>query len=53
MYRFLQEVQISLTIRYAIHSSNIGHMRRLVDQLIILFTSSDQTNYSEEMLFYR
>ena len=53
MCRFLQEVELFLTLRYAIKAGDIGIMRRLVDPLIIVFFGASQSNYGHEMLFYR
>lgn len=37
MYRFLQEAELLLTIRFAIKHSDISILRRIVDLLIPLF----------------
>lgn len=53
MCRYLQEVEMLLTIRKAIKYADVGILRRMVDPLIIFFTGAGQSNYSREMLYYR
>ena len=53
MCRYLQEVELLLTIRRAIKYADIGILRRMVDPLVIFFLGAGQTNYGREMLYYR
>ena len=53
MCRYLQEVEMLLTVRRAIKYGDVGMLRRMVDPLIVFFTGAGQTNYSREMLYYR
>ena len=53
MCRLLQEIETFLTVRHVIKAGDIGHLRRLVDPLIILFFGNGQSNYGHEMLYYR
>ena len=53
MCRFLQEVELFLTVRIAVKHGDIGLLRRLVDPLIVTFLGAAQWNYVYEMLFYR
>jgi len=53
MCRMLQEIELFLVVQYAVKRGDIGHLRRIVDPLIIAFFGAGQQNYGREMLFYR
>lgn len=53
MYRFLQQTELFLTLCLAIKHGDIGLIRCLVDPIIINFIGGKQTNYVQEMLYYR
>jgi hypothetical protein len=53
MCRFLQEVELFITIRTAVKQGDIGTLRRMVDPLIVVFFGASQHNYGREMLYYR
>lgn len=53
MCRLLQETETFLTVKRAVKIGDVGHLRRLVDPLIIMFFGMGQINYGREMLFYR
>ena len=53
MCRMLQEIELFLTVRHAVKHGDIGMLRRLVDPLIVYFFGAFQSNYGNEMLFYR
>ena len=53
MCRMLQEIELFLTVRYAVKHGNIRLLRRLVNLLILVFFGAAQYNYGREMLFYR
>ncbi|SMR62468.1 unnamed protein product [Zymoseptoria tritici ST99CH_1E4] len=51
--RMMQEVELFMTIGKATRMEDIGHMRRLVDRLIIQFLGAGQSNYGREMIYLR
>jgi len=53
MCRMLQEIELFLTVRYAVKNADIGLLRYVVDPLAILFFGAGQNKYGHEMLFYR
>ena len=53
MCRFLQEIELFLTVRIAVKRGDIGLLRRMVDPLIVAFLGAGQWNYVYDMLFYR
>jgi hypothetical protein len=53
MCRMLQEVELFLVVHHAVKFGDIGHMRRLVDPLLVFFLGASQHNYGREMLYYR
>lgn len=53
MVRLLQEVELFLTVRHAVKHGDIGLLRRVVDLLIVVFFGASQSNYGQEMLYYR
>jgi len=53
MCRLLQEIELFLTIKHAIKHADIGILRHVVDQLIVVFFGAKQSNYGHEMLFLR
>jgi hypothetical protein len=53
MCRMLQEIELFLTVRFAVKVGDIGLLRYVVDPLIIVFFGAAQYNYGREMLFYR
>jgi hypothetical protein len=48
----LQEIKVFLTVYYAVKHGDIGLLRRMINPLIIIFLSADQTNYANEILYY-
>ena len=53
MCRLLQEIELFLTLRYAVKFADIGLLRRLVDPLAVYFFGASQNKYGNEMLYYR
>lgn len=53
MCRMLQEIELFLVVQYALKRGDIGHLRQIVDPLIIAFFGAGQQIYGREMLFYR
>ncbi|KAF2669316.1 hypothetical protein BT63DRAFT_440007 [Microthyrium microscopicum] len=53
MCRYLQEIELLLTMRYALRYGDIGLLRLLVDPLTIHFYGTGQNNYGDEMLWLR
>jgi hypothetical protein len=53
MCRLVQEIETFLTVKRAVKNGDLGHLRRLIDPLIIMFFGMGQSNYGREMLFYR
>lgn len=51
--RFLQEIELFLTIHHAVKFADIGLLRRTVEPLIVMFTGAGQTNYGYEMMYLR
>lgn len=50
--RFLQEVKVYLTLSYAIKHGDVGHIRKMLPILAILFYGAGQNNYGKEMLYF-
>ncbi|KAK0123584.1 hypothetical protein ONS96_000425 [Cadophora gregata f. sp. sojae] len=53
MCRYLQEIELFLTVKWGVKHGDIGMLRRCVDPLIVNFLGTHQTNYAYEMFHYR
>ncbi|KAN0070638.1 hypothetical protein V8E54_011507 [Elaphomyces granulatus] len=53
MCRFLQEIELFLTLRHAIKYGDIGMIRRMLEPLAIFFFGPEQHKYGYEMLHLR
>ena len=53
MCRFLQEIELFLTLRHAIKHGDIGVIRRMLEPLTIFFFGAEQHKYGYEMLHLR
>src|SRR5437016_4019734 len=53
MCRYLQQVEVFMVLRHAIHHSDIGLIRQLVDPLSVWFYGAEQSRYGYEMLHLR
>ena len=53
MCRFLQEIELFLTLRHAIKHGDISMIRRMLEPLAIFFFGAEQHKYGYEMLHLR
>jgi hypothetical protein len=53
MCRFLQEIELFLTFRYAVKHGDIGMIRRMLEPLAVFFFGAEQHKYGYEMLHLR
>ena len=51
--RFIQQVETFKTLEWAVKHGDIGLFRRIIDIMIFYFIGSEQTNYANEMLYFR
>lgn len=51
MCRYIQKVEVFMTLRHTIRVGNIGLIRRMIDRLCAWFYGAEQLNYGREMLY--
>ena len=52
MCRYLQEIELFLTVRHGVKHGDVGIRRPCVGPLIVTFFGTHQTSYAYEMLYY-